>query len=80
MGDAKSAHPDSVDGGAARGNAVHKSEGRDVHGDFRAAADHGHFADAAELVNASHAAKNSVVADLDVSCQGRGVGHDDVVA
>ena len=77
---AEALHPDFVDGGAAGRHAVYEREGRDVHGNFRAAADHGHLADAAELVDARHAAKNGVVADLDVPGQGGGVAHDDVVA
>ena len=73
-------HADFVDGARFGRISVGQHERRDVLDNFRAAADHGHFAHAAELVDRNHPADDSVVFDGHVTRKGADVGHNDVIA
>jgi hypothetical protein len=68
----------SKSAGAAFGGGF--GERKDVAGDRRSAADEGVSADAHEVVHRAQRTNRGPILDDDVAAQGRGVGHDYVVA
>jgi len=73
-------HTDFVNRPSLGWIAVGQHEGRNVLHNFRAAANHRHFANATELMNRDDAANNCVIFDGYMSGKGADIGHDDIVS